>query len=325
MLGRQPHYNDGSGTSRGGANMQPTFKLKRLVAYTDDAIIREMRRVADLLQNPALTVSLFEKHSRVSRTTITRRFGSWGRALDAAGLGNRFSEVVGVAGANVAHRLSKDQILKLLQYLAAKLGKKQLTVADVEEHLPFTRSTLIRRWGTSRSAFEAAGLSSTNLGRRYTDEECFNNLLAVWTHFGRPPTYLEMSAPPSQVGGKAYSRRFGTWQRALHAFVDQANSSAEEETITSSTHIQADVPLEAMHHRSSPEIIRDIPLGLRFRVLRRDRFRCVLCGDSPPMNPECILHVDHIVPWSKGGKTISDNLRTLCATCNVGRGNRFED
>jgi 5-methylcytosine-specific restriction endonuclease McrA len=31
--------------------------------------------------------------------------------------------------------------------------------------------------------------------------------------------------------------------------------------------------------------------------------------------------VDHIVPWSKGGETILENLRTLCSKCNLGKGN----
>ena len=70
---------------------------------------------------------------------------------------------------------------------------------------------------------------------------------------------------------------------------------------------------------------RDIPLGLRFHVFHRDRFKCVICGDHPARNAECILHVDHILPWSRGGKTRVDNLRTLCETCNVGRGNRFTE
>ena len=64
---------------------------------------------------------------------------------------------------------------------------------------------------------------------------------------------------------------------------------------------------------------RDITLGLRFRVLHRDRFNCVLCGDGPAANPSCVLHVDHILPWSKGGRTAIDNLRSLCGLCNVGR------
>ncbi|RJF69847.1 HNH endonuclease [Rhodopseudomonas palustris] len=77
--------------------------------------------------------------------------------------------------------------------------------------------------------------------------------------------------------------------------------------------------------RGLAEDSREFPLGLRFRVLHRDRFKCVLCGDHPARNVECNLHIDHLVPWSKGGKTREDNLRTLCAMCNMGRGNRFTD
>jgi 5-methylcytosine-specific restriction endonuclease McrA len=36
--------------------------------------------------------------------------------------------------------------------------------------------------------------------------------------------------------------------------------------------------------------------------------------------PEDRLHIDHIVPWSKGGTTVFDNLRTACDVCNLGKG-----
>jgi 5-methylcytosine-specific restriction endonuclease McrA len=66
---------------------------------------------------------------------------------------------------------------------------------------------------------------------------------------------------------------------------------------------------------------RKVPLGLRFRIFQRDDFSCVLCGASPAKGAMTQLHADHIVPWSKGGKTAADNLRTLCDSCNIGRGN----
>ena len=35
------------------------------------------------------------------------------------------------------------------------------------------------------------------------------------------------------------------------------------------------------------------------------------------------LHVDHIVPVSRGGKSVISNLQTLCEDCNCGKGNRY--
>ncbi|MBP3922045.1 MAG: topoisomerase DNA-binding C4 zinc finger domain-containing protein [Ruminiclostridium sp.] len=34
--------------------------------------------------------------------------------------------------------------------------------------------------------------------------------------------------------------------------------------------------------------------------------------------------MDHIVPVSKGGKSIPSNLRTLCERCNIGKSDKIE-
>lgn len=65
---------------------------------------------------------------------------------------------------------------------------------------------------------------------------------------------------------------------------------------------------------------RQIPLLLRYQVLERDRGCCVLCGRSVVDGVK--LHVDHIVPFSKGGMTVLENLQTLCDDDNLGKGNR---
>jgi 5-methylcytosine-specific restriction endonuclease McrA len=64
----------------------------------------------------------------------------------------------------------------------------------------------------------------------------------------------------------------------------------------------------------------NVPRGLRYEVLKRDGGRCVLCGNSKKDGVK--LHVDHILPRSKGGKDTLDNLQTLCEPCNLGKGNR---
>jgi len=308
--------------------VRPRFELRRLAEYSDEAIITELRRVASLVPDGAFLESDFVRLGRVGRNTIRRHFGSWFSALEVAGLSHRSSDQIKSRGGHAARQMSDHEILAALRELAGRLGRITLTTSDVKNHLTFSEEILRKRWGTLRAAFEAAGLETTNLGRRYTDEECFRNMLTVWTHYGRPPTHKEISEFPSAVGGKAYMLRFGTWNKALAAFVERVNrdGDAEGEQNLEGTPIEphpaSGAPLSPV--RSSEEM-RDIRLGLRFRVLYRDRFKCVLCGDHPARNMECILHVDHVIPWSKGGKTLEENLRTLCATCNVGRGNRFAD
>lgn len=63
--------------------------------------------------------------------------------------------------------------------------------------------------------------------------------------------------------------------------------------------------------------------SLRYDILQRDGFRCVLCGRTAQDGVK--LHVDHIVPIAKGGKTISSNLRTLCEACNLGKSDKYNE
>ena len=73
----------------------------------------------------------------------------------------------------------------------------------------------------------------------------------------------------------------------------------------------------ATHHKTT----RIITTKLRYQVLKRDNFKCCFCGASPAKDPAVELHIDHIIPFSKGGETTIDNLQTLCSKCNLGKSN----
>ncbi len=59
-----------------------------------------------------------------------------------------------------------------------------------------------------------------------------------------------------------------------------------------------------------------ITLAQRFRVLKRDNFRCRYCGKSAP---EALLEIDHIRPLSNGGTDDDSNLGASCVECNRGK------
>ena len=62
-----------------------------------------------------------------------------------------------------------------------------------------------------------------------------------------------------------------------------------------------------------------LPLGLRTKILKRDRHTCQACGVRAP---EVEVEVDHKIPVSKGGTDNESNLVTLCRDCNRGKGNK---
>jgi 5-methylcytosine-specific restriction endonuclease McrA len=60
-----------------------------------------------------------------------------------------------------------------------------------------------------------------------------------------------------------------------------------------------------------------IPKRLRFKVLRRDEYRCQLCGMTA--GDGITLQVDHKLAVANGGRTELANLWTLCQPCNSGK------
>ena len=60
--------------------------------------------------------------------------------------------------------------------------------------------------------------------------------------------------------------------------------------------------------------------GLRWMILKRDNYRCVICGKGA--EDKVKLEVDHIIPVSEWGRTTESNLRTLCKECNRGKGSK---
>lgn len=80
------------------------------------------------------------------------------------------------------------------------------------------------------------------------------------------------------------------------------------------------VQLEAEEVRQSASALRSsnhktgsgslIMQDLRRSVYERDGFACVYCGSDER------LTCDHVIPVSKGGKTVLENLATCCKSCN---------
>ena len=60
-----------------------------------------------------------------------------------------------------------------------------------------------------------------------------------------------------------------------------------------------------------------IPLNLRRRIIERDGLHCVYC-DEDLSSAE--IHMDHVIPESRGGETNYNNLQVTCRKCNLAKG-----
>lgn len=209
--------------------------------------------------------------------------------------------------------VNEDDIISDLKNIAQKLTKDSVTQREYNQHGKYSHKTVYNKFGSWPNALKAAGLKlKSNIGSTISNESLFQNLQEVWIALERQPKYKDMVPPLSEYHASTYERRFGGWRKALIAFVEYIDQDENERG-----DIRAELPLTKNRTQRTPN------LRLRFKVLKRDNFKCRKCGRSPANDPSIILEVDHIKPWSKGGETIEGNLQTLCNECNQGKSNLF--
>ncbi|MBK1723109.1 homing endonuclease associated repeat-containing protein [Thiocystis violacea] len=206
-----------------------------------------------------------------------------------------------------------DELLSDLKRVAEQIGSSTVQQRTYGEFGSFDYRTLERRFGSWNKALELAGLEVSNR-LNISEEELFENILRLWEHYGRQPRRSELSKEPSRISQSPYNRTFGSWSGALSAFVEYANSTETEAPDNTNTNSDK---------YKVKNTGRDPSLRLRWKVLQRDSFKCCACGASPAVTPGVELHVDHVIPWSKGGETVIDNLQTLCSVCNLGKSNEI--
>lgn len=196
-----------------------------------------------------------------------------------------------------------EELLADLTQVAKELGKNCVTIDEYNDRGRFHATTLTRRFGSWFAATDKVGLGRTR-NLNIPNEDLFANLVEVWTRLGRQPRYQDLKPGSSRFSSGTYEKRFGTWRKALEAFVRWAN---EGELAPRDDSVK-----KARRHTS-----RNINWRLRALVLIRDGARCRLCGAVP--SDRIRLHVDHVKPWIRGGETVLGNLQILCNVCNIGK------
>lgn len=115
-----------------------------------------------------------------------------------------------------------------------------------------------------------------------------------------------------------YPLSLWSWQDAVKAvFLDRVNIVSQYDEVARSPSMEIALPSVV----SLKTYVRPsrYPAFTRFNVFLRDCFECQYC------NAREELTFDHLVPRSKGGLTLWDNVVTACSPCNLKKGGKLAD
>lgn len=216
-----------------------------------------------------------------------------------------------------------EVLLNDLRRCAQLAGRDTITMSEYAEIGRAHPSTFQRRFRSWPNALRLAGLQPSRSQIGISDDDLFENIKTLWIGLGRQPRYSNVKKPKSKFAAGTYDKRFGSWSKALKAFIRWVNADSPD--ANPGAHASTSVVVTRTTPRTASRATRrDMSERQRFRILLRDGFKCCACGASPLTRREVELHIGHIVPWSKGGETIDDNLETKCTRCNLGKGNAFD-
>lgn len=217
---------------------------------------------------------------------------------------------------------SDQQLLDDLRTTAQKLNQKTISNKTYRQYGSYYPTIYMRRFGTWNNALTHAGLAIKRQ-INITAAELLNNIARLWQYLQRQPRITDLRPPQSHFGIKPYTRAFGTWGNALRTFATRTNPftpTSQNDPNHSQPTTDCKTTNPTNNSKKKNKAPATIPWRLRHLIMKRDNFKCVYCGASTATNSTTTLHIDHIIPRSKGGTNTPENLQTLCQQCNIGKG-----
>lgn len=254
----------------GGDSME--FKLNEYHRdLTEKELINDLKNVSQKLCKSYISRSEYESNGRYSASPYIRCFGSWINALSVAGLETQRAKDDYI-------RISDQSLIEDIKNVAIMLNKDSISTKEYSENGSYKVQTILSRFGSWSKALNLAELKPTNY-KEISDTDLFEEIEKIWVNKGSQPTTTDIKNGLSKYSLNTYLRRFGGWRNALKSFLDyideeyvnaERNKKHNNNKYTKSN--------KKTFKRRTP---RDPNLKLRFQVLRRDNFKCCMCGRSP--------------------------------------------
>lgn len=232
------------------------------------------------------------------------------------------------------NEMPESRILEELELAAKHFQYIEFGRRDFDKIANISSTTVRKHYGGSwtkalvalKNSLQQKGLDLSSRphapNRVFSDKQLFDEMEKIWQKVGQRPSRAEWEMSEPRIVYNTYKQRFGGWTNACLKFIEYK---------TGGNILADDFVLPDREEQKTPseskvgykkENTRNVPLSIRLEVLSRDKFRCVFCGKSPATDIGTKLHIDHIVPFASGGKSVLENLQTLCEECNLGKSNK---
>jgi len=227
--------------------------------------------------------------------------------------------------------IPEDKKIEALEKAAKQFNYIEFSWRDFNKISTISASAIKTHFGSWKNALAALKKHLQEKGldlsprpyapqRIYSDKDLFDEMGRIWQKVGQRPSKTEWESSEPKISIGVYKKRFASWTNACQKFIEYKMGGE----ISSDNFVRFEREEFLVHEKSGKvgylkEKSRNVSLSLRLKVLNRDNFKCVFCGKSPATDFGTKLHIDHISPFSKGGKSTLENLQTLCEECNLGK------
>lgn len=231
-------------------------------------------------------------------------------------------------------KIPKENILNELEKAAKHYDYKVFSWRKFDQIASISHNLVKREYGSWKNGLDALrkhlqqkGLElSARSFVHYSDNQLFNEMERIWKIVGQRPSRIQWEMFKPTISYNTYVRRFGKWSNACLKFIEYKMGGSivlENESATiNEKQVSDSIKNQNRSIKRDAELGRNISLRMRLMVLEKYNFKCFYCGRSPVTDVGVKLHIDHILAFSKGGKSTLDNLQTLCQDCNLGKGNK---
>jgi hypothetical protein len=179
------------------------------IEQSKQAIIQELRDYEARTGKPAVK-DKFEADplTTFSSAVISKRFGTWNKAKEAAGLATISAPV---------KKYSKEGFLKEIKAVADALGHSPTALEFNKHPLSSTPSSYAQqKFGSWNKAKRAAGVKVLAVGGpRVSDKRILSQLTSCAKRLGRSPTREDFRADKRvTISPELVTARFGSWNKA---------------------------------------------------------------------------------------------------------------